>query len=101
MITVDGQPALAGLLSHTQTSGDPIVIELKRGECALCQEEIVGWVFASFVIADAIRHGSSDWEFQFNHFINGFLEVRSDLEMDEAIEIFQEVLEVARKPGDN
>jgi hypothetical protein len=55
------------------------------------KEEIVGWVFASFVIADAIKQSGTDWEMQFNLFMNGFLEVRSDLEIDEAIEIFQRV----------
>jgi hypothetical protein len=55
------------------------------------KEEIVSWVFAAFVIADAIKQGATDWEMQFNLFMNGFLEVRSELEIDEAIEIFQRV----------
>jgi hypothetical protein len=54
-------------------------------------EEIVGWVFASLVIADAIKQGATDWEMEFNKFINCFVEVRSKLETDEAVEIFQRV----------
>jgi hypothetical protein len=55
------------------------------------KEEIVGWVFASFVIADAIKEGATDWELHFNIFMNGFLEIRKELEIDEAIDIFQRV----------
>jgi hypothetical protein len=55
------------------------------------KEEIVGWVFASFVIADAIKQGATDWEMQFNLFVNGFLEVRNELDIYEAIEIFERV----------
>lgn len=57
------------------------------------KEEIVGWVFASFVIADAIKQGATDWEMQFNLFLNGFLEVRGDLQLDESIEVFQHVFQ--------
>jgi hypothetical protein len=57
------------------------------------KEEIVGWVFAAFVIADAIKQGATDWEMQFNLFMNGFLEVRRELEIDEAVEIFQRVFQ--------
>jgi hypothetical protein len=55
------------------------------------KEEIVGWVFASFVIADAIKQGAKEWEMQFNVFLDGFIEVRSELEIDEAVQIFQRV----------
>ena len=55
------------------------------------KEEIVGWVFASFVIADAIKQDATDWEMQFNLFLNGFFEVRSELDIYEAIDIFQRV----------
>lgn len=55
------------------------------------KEEIVGWVFAAFVIADAIKQGTTDWEMQFNLFMNGFLEVRQELEIHEVIEVFQRV----------
>jgi hypothetical protein len=55
------------------------------------KEEIVGWVFASFIIADAIKHGATDWEMQFNLFIKGFLEVRGELEIEESIDIFHRV----------
>lgn len=55
------------------------------------EEEVVGWVFASFVIADAIKQGATDWEMQFNIFLNGFLEVRDRLEIGEATEIFERV----------
>lgn len=55
------------------------------------KEEIVGWVFASFVIADAIKQDATDWEMQFDKFINCFVEVRSELDIYESIEIFQRV----------
>lgn len=55
------------------------------------KEEIVGWVFASFVIADAIKQEAAEWQMQFNLFMDGFIEVRSELEIDESIEIFQRV----------
>jgi len=55
------------------------------------KEEIVGWVFASFVIADAIKQEAAEWEMQFNLFMNGFIEVRGELEIDESVEIFQRV----------
>ncbi len=57
------------------------------------KEEIVGWVFASFVISDAIKHDETEWERQFNLFMNGFLEVRSELEIEEAVEIFHRVFQ--------
>jgi hypothetical protein len=55
------------------------------------KEEVVGWVFAALVIADAIKKRATDWEMQFNLFINGFLQVRSELDVEEATEIFQHV----------
>jgi hypothetical protein len=55
------------------------------------KEEVVGWVFASFVIADAIKQGATEWEMQFNLFMNGFLEVRNELDIYEAIEIFERI----------
>jgi hypothetical protein len=53
------------------------------------KEEIVGWAFASFVMADLIKQGATNWEMQFNLFIGGFLEVRKDLEIGESVHIFQ------------
>jgi hypothetical protein len=53
--------------------------------------QVVGWVCASFVIADAIRNGATDWEMEFNKFINGFLAVRDRLEIEESIHIFEQV----------
>lgn len=52
------------------------------------KEEIVGWVFASFVMAEAVRRGAAEWEMEFNFFMNAFLEVRGELEIDEIVEIF-------------
>jgi hypothetical protein len=54
-------------------------------------EQIVGWVFAAFVIADAIKKNEADWELEFNKVINGFLAVRDKLETDECIFILQRV----------
>ena len=54
-------------------------------------EQIVGWVFAAFVIAEAIKEDKTDWEFEFDKFINGFLVVRDKLETEESIYIFQRV----------
>jgi len=54
-------------------------------------EQIVGWVFASFVVADAVRQGEIEWELHFNSLMDGFLSVRNKLETLEAIVIFQRV----------
>jgi len=54
-------------------------------------EQIVGWVCASFVIADAIRNDATDWEMEFNKFIDGFMVVRDRLETEESINVFQRV----------
>jgi len=61
-----------------------------RGQPRL-NEEIVGWVFASFVMAEVIKQGNAEWEMEFNLFMNGFLAVRDELEIDEIVEIFQQV----------
>jgi hypothetical protein len=55
------------------------------------KEEVVGWVFCSFVIADAIKQGATDWEMQFDKFISCYVEIRSHLETEEAIQVFQRV----------
>ncbi len=55
------------------------------------KKQVVAWVFASFVIADAIKHGAADWELQFNNFIGGFLAVRNELETEESVRVFQRV----------
>ena len=52
-------------------------------------EQVVGWVFASFVVADAIRKEVLDWELQFNNFFNGLLVVRPRLESEELVHILQ------------
>ena len=52
-------------------------------------EQIVGWVLASFMIADAINENAADWELQFNNFMDGFIAVRDQLETEESIFIFQ------------
>lgn len=56
-------------------------------------QQIVGWVFAAFVISDAIKHDATEWERQFNFFMAGFLELRSKLEIDETVEIFHRVFQ--------
>ncbi len=54
-------------------------------------EQVVGWVFASFVIAEAIKREVLDWELQFNNFFNGLVIVRPKLEPEELIQIFQRI----------
>lgn len=55
------------------------------------KQQVVGWVFASFVIADAINESAADWELQFNSFIDGFLAIRGELETEEAVQVFRRV----------
>lgn len=62
-----------------------------KREKSRTKEEIVGWVFASFVIADAIKQNATDWEMQFDKFVDCFVEIRSELEIDEAIELFERI----------
>ncbi len=57
----------------------------------LTGEQVVGWIFASVSIADAIRKDATDWELQLNLFINGFLAVRDKLEADESVRVFERV----------
>lgn len=52
------------------------------------KEEIVGWVFASFVMSEAVKQGAAEWEMNFNFLMNAFLEVRGELEIDKIVEIF-------------
>jgi hypothetical protein len=58
---------------------------------ALTGEQVVGWVFASFSVAQAIDNDATDWELQFNLFLDGFLAVRRQLETDESVRIFERV----------
>jgi hypothetical protein len=53
--------------------------------------QVVAWVFASFVIADAIKHGAADWEMEFDKLIDGFLTIRKSLEMQESVHVFKRV----------
>lgn len=55
------------------------------------KKQTVGWVCASFVIADAIEQGAADWELQFDKLVDSFLAVRNDLEAKEAVHVFQRV----------
>lgn len=57
----------------------------------LTSQQIVGWVFASFVIADAIEHDATEWERQFNNFISGFVTVKERLEIDQSVRILRRV----------
>lgn len=52
-------------------------------------EQAVGWVFASFVIADAIRKDMLDWELQIDKLLDGLMVVRHQLESDELVHVFQ------------
>lgn len=57
----------------------------------LTPQQIVGWVLASFVIADVIEHGATEWERQFNILFDGFSVVKDKLEIDQSIQILQRV----------
>lgn len=57
----------------------------------LTAHQIVGWIFASFVLRDAIERGAAEWEMQFNFFIDGFVVVRRRLEIDDSVEILRRV----------
>ena len=57
----------------------------------LTPHQIVGWVFAAFVIADAIRHGATEWELQLNFIIDGFVTIKDHLETDDSIQILRRV----------
>ena len=52
-------------------------------------EQVVTWVFAAFVLADSIAHGDTEWDTKINFFFDGFYCVRSKLEPEEIIYIFQ------------
>ena len=54
-------------------------------------QQIVCWVWASFIISDAIKHGGTQWENQFNSFINGFVTISERLEIDQSVQILQRV----------
>ena len=54
-------------------------------------KQIVAWVFASFVIADAIQHGAADWELELDKLIDGFLAIRKSLETQESVHFFKRV----------
>src|SRR5580658_1729005 len=51
--------------------------------------QVVGWVFASFVIADAIKRDVAEWERQFDSFMRGFIIVKERLETDQSVLILQ------------
>ncbi len=54
-------------------------------------EQVVGWVFASFVVADVIRKDLSDWELQMGKLLDGLMVVRNQLEAEELVQVFQRV----------
>jgi hypothetical protein len=54
-------------------------------------EQIIGWVFAALMIARCVRHAATDWEMEFDKFINGYVAARQRLETEESIEIFERV----------
>jgi hypothetical protein len=57
----------------------------------LTSHQVVGWVFASFVIADAIEHDAAEWERQFENFITGFVTVKERLQIDQSVQILRRV----------
>ena len=76
------------LLTYYQACGDE-----------LTSHQIVGWVFASFVISDAIKKGASEWELQLNFFINGFILIKERLQIDDSIHILRRVF--SETPSEN
>jgi hypothetical protein len=54
-------------------------------------QQIAGWVWASFIISDAIKHGATQWENQFNSFLKGFVSISERLEIDQSVQILQRV----------
>jgi hypothetical protein len=55
----------------------------------LTKKQVVAWIFASFVVAEAVRQDVTDLELKFNKFIDGFLLVRDELDVDESTYVFQ------------
>jgi len=60
-------------------------------------EQIVSWVFTAFVISDAVRAGLTDWDFHFDNFMNGYLAIRSQLEIDESVAVMTRIFGENRK----
>lgn len=57
----------------------------------ITKEQVVGWVVAALIIADALDSGETELQFQFDKFIDGFMTVRSTIDVFESIYIFQRV----------
>jgi len=57
----------------------------------LASNQVVGWVFASLVIADAIERDATEWERQFENFITGFTAVKERLQIDQSVQILRRV----------
>lgn len=57
----------------------------------LNSQQIVAWALASFMIADAIKHGAIEWERQFEVFMKEFIIIRDRLEIDHSIQILRRV----------
>ncbi len=57
----------------------------------LTDTQAISWVFSAFTIAEAIKHGVTDWELQFNSVINGFSRIKGKFGRDELLEIFQRI----------
>jgi hypothetical protein len=63
----------------------------------LSPEQVVGWVFAIFATADAINADATDWEMEFDKFIDVFMILRPRLELDESVQIFERVFRGTEK----
>ena len=50
-------------------------------------EQVAGWVFASFIIRDAIEMNATDLMLQFNFFMDSFFTMRKKLETEESVNI--------------
>lgn len=60
-------------------------------DAALTDQQVVAWVFAAFVIADAIAHDAAEWEQQFDNFMAGFVIVSQRLEVGQSVIILRRV----------
>lgn len=58
-------------------------------------DQVVGWVFASLILSDAIKADAADWYRNFDNFLNGFFAVREKLAFGEALAIFERAFQAS------
>ena len=62
------------------------------GAHEMSDEHVVGWIFAAFILAEAIEQGATDWEREFNHFLAGLYILQARLEVDDSLFILRRVI---------